>query len=248
MSSVTLSYRYGFCYFRVPKAANTSIIELLYNATSGATLPVWDRALVTRSHFSTLGCSSIFNSIFLNRPLYRFAFVRNPYSRIISAYLQKFRVPSFASRFPEVPHLVGREATPEYLNLFLRYLRTLPLREWDRHWIPQHYYIWQDNADLDFIGRVERFNEGVVRLFNELQLRLPNDDLAAFRSRGSTTTDTERQMYHFLDESRISRENRHLIEEMFFHDFIRFDYPFFNGTSDDMEHSIKVPLTQNRQE
>jgi hypothetical protein len=139
---------------------------------------------------------------------FRFAFVRDPYARIVSGYLDKIasgRTPRFA-KWLGLPPDVG-------LLDFLRRISEQEVDEMNRHWRPQSALI-SPIVKLDFLGRFERFNED----FGEVLDRLRVDGAAITERRTHQTSANTR-----LDL--IGPEEKALIDRIYRDDFERFGYP-----------------------
>lgn len=114
---------------------------------------------------------------------FRFAFVRNPYERLVSAWASKFQ------NRPLVPGKWFRRATPEmdrYLaerhkidqrlpagpqhtlsfDDFVTYAETVANRHVDDHLTPQTALLTLPGISVDFIGRIESFTDDIAVLFD----------------------------------------------------------------------------------
>lgn len=87
-----------------------------------------------------------------------FTFVRNPFARALSVYLDKIMSPKdavaerFFRYFPD-------ESRDLSFGRFLERISTLHPMQMDPHWRPQSYNIAYGFLRYDLIGHVERFNE-----------------------------------------------------------------------------------------
>jgi len=154
-----------FFYSRVPKAANTSITQTLFEHTKFR--PPTTRREHPKYHF--------LRPLFLSRQevnrfeheAFKFTFVRDPYSRVLSAYLDKVgRRRHQGLRFLKWSQ---RHNQPETFLGFCRYLEAGGLFL-DMHWAPQVDILCLPLECFDFIGRVEHLNRDLAvvleRLFN----------------------------------------------------------------------------------
>jgi hypothetical protein len=95
-----------------------------------------------------------------DEPQFVFTFVRNPYARVLSAYLDKavgFRDPNvwvhFAAR-----HGLGQDDEPSF-GEFLNLIAAESPERMDPHWRPQTYATGIGVVPYDFVGALETFEE-----------------------------------------------------------------------------------------
>lgn len=153
-------------YASVRKVANTTIRRLLWRVldveVSG---PALQRTLHISSGpyltLSDLGLSE--RDSILNRDgVFRFAFVRNPYDRLRSAYVQKFLRPDVSespSHYLAALRLEGQDI-PSFTGFIQAVVRQSDARM-NIHWKPQHVCLAPDVIPYDFIGRVESFDADI---------------------------------------------------------------------------------------
>ena len=115
-----------------------------------------------------------------------FTFVRNPFARMLSAYLNKIvhhRDPSVWGRFA-ARHGLGDAPLPfrEFLELVAR----TPPAQMDMHWRPQSHTVAPHAVAYDFVGSMERFEEDLGLVLTRIFGRdLPVHEHAPHRT-GST--------------------------------------------------------------
>ena len=135
---------------------------------------------------------------------FKFAFVRNPYDRIISFYHYFSHVRN-TLQIPD-PYQPG----PRYHGPEDFFRRILSDRLWkdEVHFRPQHTFI--DTEQMDFIGRFENFNNDINHIFATLNIpaytEMPHDRKSDYNgpcdcpypNRGFFNTETAHLMYdHF---------------------------------------------------
>ena len=115
-----------------------------------------------------------------------FTFVRNPFARLLSAYLNKIvqhRDPSVWGRFA-ARH--GLDDAPLPFHRFLELVAATPPARMDMHWRPQSHTIAPHAVAYDFVGTMERFEEDLLQVLERIFGRdLPVHEHAPHRT-GST--------------------------------------------------------------
>ncbi|MEZ4867272.1 MAG: sulfotransferase family protein [Caldilineaceae bacterium] len=224
---VSPQYRY-FC-MAIPKAACTKIklvlqqleglpwppdpLTIHYRATPGL------RFVPSLADFTTAEGVAILTS---NEWL-RFAFVRNPYARLFSAY--KSQVMDLTSPYVSFREAIRRHAgypTPPGGVLgrvgfadFVHYVATQPDDQRDGHWKSQTGTLHRDRIHYDFIGRVERFAQDFTQVLQRFDASPPL--LASLTQRVNTTAKLPLAVAY-------SKELADLVYTIYRDDFVAFDY------------------------
>ncbi len=168
-----------------------------------------------------------------DRGIRKYSFVRNPYSRILSAYLNKIEdnLPlgspnSAESHWAKVAGKVDefRLATldnsqfPEVtFEVFLLWLRDGKnyLRE-DEHWQQQSVLLRWPQVKFDFIGRFEYLQEDSKYILAQMGCDVP---FPSQKDVSFTPTDADRKLSNVLSDN-----TRQMITALFNADFKAFDY------------------------
>lgn len=158
-------YYYKCIFIHIPKTAGKSISQTLFGNFAGG-------------HTQVGGYLNIFGASTFNK-YYKFAFVRNPWDRIFSAFNHYV---NGASKFPtdnnwEVEylfyqdHLSHLKSFEEFVMDWLNEERVLNSAI---HFIPQHLMITlpenRDNILVDFLGRFENIDEDYKKICNKLNI------------------------------------------------------------------------------
>lgn len=96
----------------------------------------------------------------------KFCFVRNPFERVVSAYLDKI-VHSQPMKKGVLDALgYGAEDIERPISFaeFLEALSRLSPQEYDEHWMVQWHATFQESIAYDFVGRFERFNDDMLEV------------------------------------------------------------------------------------
>ena len=114
---------------------------------------------------------------FLQRPdILKFCFVRNPFARLLSCYLNKFVVRRDKGIVGELLRQKGLDQTDLDREIpfetFVSCIEETPISMMNAHWRPQYYQTLQDTIDYDVIGRLERMEEDMLRIGEMLSIDL----------------------------------------------------------------------------
>lgn len=199
----------GFFFNRIPKAANSTVMATL-GAYSAFHKPLSrDRK---KSRFLRPSRMTAAQAERMAHDTFRFTFVRDPYGRALSAFVDKVvRKRKQARPFYD---WLGRVEAPAFAD-FLRFLGDGGART-DAHWAPQADMLLLPFGSFDFIGRLETLDRdlGIVidRIF------APAAQLEVRRS--GPRTDSHRHLAGAYDAEGLAIVNR-----VYAADFELFGYP-----------------------
>jgi hypothetical protein len=232
LAHVHSSPKYGYLYVDTPKAGCSTIKYTLQCAERGQryTVPanqgssafgyseflldVHDRRkymLVAPSDPGAL-------RVMLSSSRFKFCFVRNPYTRILSAYIDKIerneeRRVLFLTEFQD---RLRETASPISFVDFLQLIRAQAPVDTNPHWRPQHLQTMSGLIDYDVIGRFENFRrdfEAVLRVIDDAAIGF-FDSVNEHRTQAS-----ERLAYYYSDPMAIK-----LVADIYGRDFAVFGY------------------------
>jgi hypothetical protein len=108
----------------------------------------------------------------------RLTFVRNPYTRLVSAWKDKVMLcePDFQHVHLDVRHGLPELHAKSLITFaeFIDYIANQPdVRTWDPHWQRQIDHIFLSALNFSFVGKVERMAEGLQRFERHLGLSKP---------------------------------------------------------------------------
>lgn len=185
----------GYFFNRIPKAANSTVVTML--ARLGG------RELSSREakrHCRTPARLSR-REVRAFPGLFRFTVVRNPFTRTLSAYLDK------------VERRARRRQRESSYAAFLEELAGGALYD-NAHWAPQHTLLLIPQAEFDFIGRVETLERDLAHVLASLGGEVP------VRPMLDNATGAAARLREYYDARTIDQ-----VRELFREDFERFDYP-----------------------
>lgn len=191
--------RRGAIFIHVPKAAGTSVNQALYGRTLG--------------HYKAMEIRSCFPRLY--RSVFVFSFVRNPWSRVLSAYrfAKAGRTESMGVRNPSQYKIPEFESFERFL---FEWLAVQDLNEIDFVFQPQYKFVCDDNERLitDYIGRVETLADD-ARL---ISTRIGRDLTIGFSNK---TSDGPDYVDHFHSPGMVD-----LVAERYAKDVNLFGYSF----------------------
>lgn len=159
--------RVGCVYVETPKAACTTIKRVLQAAELGpdrvGELPEDVHARSTSPLLSPGQDPEGFLAAMTDPATFRFAFVRNPYSRALSCWLDKM-VTNTVERHRLAPLLGLDPGTAPSLGDFLSAVSDQPEARRDPHWTTQTHLLNPQGIRYAFIGRFEHFRVEFARL------------------------------------------------------------------------------------
>ncbi len=164
-SRVVVSLRDGFLYNRVPKTANSVMTWMLATASAQAAgEPPPDRP---KSYFPTPRRLSSSEVARLEQDAFKFAIVRNPYTRTLSAYLDKIAARKQQARTFETWRGAPVQRREPSFGEFCRYLDAGGVWD-DVHWVPQTALLCEAPRWFDRIYRQETLGEAADEIMGRI--------------------------------------------------------------------------------
>jgi Sulfotransferase family len=177
MINISLKNRYVYC--EMPKAACSTIKTRLHRLEllDLPQLKIGPHPEINASPFVKPYQVSVkmLHEIMTGPDFFRFTFVRNPFVRLLSGYLDKV-----IQGEPESEQIVRGSALPSHLDIsfrqFLEVVESIPNTERDKHWRTQISLLPISTADIQLIGRVESFEPDFAKLGKRLNVSLGKQD------------------------------------------------------------------------
>lgn len=145
----------GAFYNRVPKAANSFILLELFKLKSVETVP--DKTVKKR--YRRPSQLNVEEARRFDR-LFKFTFVRNPYARTLSAYLDKVQ------RKGMIIRRIARDRVPTFAE-FCAYLADGGLND-NIHWAPQSSIMLLPVDAFDYVGKIENMDVDLPAVMSHL--------------------------------------------------------------------------------
>lgn len=211
-SRTFISSKHKYIYFRIPKAANSFILGNMYLCETGKTPSLEE----TDAHKKTGSTIHLLNGLELDnaiRNYFKFTLVRDPYSRFVSAYLDKIvrkKAPSV-----HVYAALEKDKTKDIsLSEFAWFLEQDGALYLDGHWTPQTDLVPIPNDQLDFIGQFENLGQDCQEILKRIYGAGVVKNLA-----NSHATGADKKTENLLDNAMRDR-----IFRLYERDFDRFEY------------------------
>ena len=216
-NSLHVSVDHGYVYCDIPKAGCTTIKKTLIESVEGQEV---DYNVHDRTRNPLQRPSAVLNDIRDLEKYFKFTFVRNPYTRTLSAYLDKI-----LGNRPEKRSIVKAlgMAIDDYKDIdisFKRFLETLASMEGRRmneHFRPQALQSCCSVISYDYIGKFENFEADLISLLQKLGRR----DASAGMIKSVVHHKTNASV---LFEQFYDLETRKLVKKIYAEDFALFGY------------------------
>lgn len=214
-----ISRRHNAVFVEVPKAGCTVVKRVMQHSEHGGE-PYDEPQSVHERSTSPLGApfrdGFDLNDVFgPEGPYFRFAFVRNPYSRALSCYLEKI-VGEQWLRDLRLPKLGFRPDEEVAFVDFLKRVADQPPAEMDIHWAPQSHLLALGKVTYGFLGRFECFQTDLLAVVDHLGMIAPDELL---KTRTAHTTNARDKISRYYDKESVA-----LVREIYRRDFEQLGY------------------------
>ncbi len=214
-ASLKICKHKNYIYFSVPKAASTTILTILNKAESYNLIT---NNLLHSPHnpINSFFSNSIQDFSDLLEKSFKFTLVRNPYTRVLSAYLNKI-----AQYDPNItPYFEKRYKTKNNKISFIDFLHIISKddqNELDPHWKPQTKLTFIDFIKLDFIGHIEYLHND----FKKIIRKIYNKEKTQIDERKNFLKENKKKINLFYNENAFK-----LVRQIYHDDFNNFGYSF----------------------
>lgn len=140
-------------YLRLAKCACTSIMSSLI-----------DEIPVTADTDMIHDCAGkkykIIGNVSQNDSIFKFTYVRNPFERLVSCYIDKIQNKEQGNFFLNINYCMGILDEVQTFEEFVKCIVRIPVSWADRHFKSQYSYIYENGEKLvDYIGKAEDLTE-----------------------------------------------------------------------------------------
>ncbi|WP_081816529.1 sulfotransferase family protein [Fodinicurvata fenggangensis] len=206
-----LSVEWGYSYIRIPKAANSTIMRTLHQNFPESRITAQRVGDIKKQylHYSDL---TLKQALSLPRRLFTFTVVRNPYSRVLSAYLNKIAEDRMPEHKKHSAQIEGYDDGQLSFRGFCRYLAEGGERD-NPHWMRQTRILGIADR-IDYLGKVETLDDDLAAIVRRIS---PTVDLTIERKGQQTNASEKLQAYY-------DAECRHIVERVYARDFQELGY------------------------
>jgi hypothetical protein len=223
-------YEQGHCaYNRIRKSANSSVLMFMADALmgngscsdgAGAGYKNYKKqSLKLGRPLNKLWRSSQINEV---QHCFWFTVVRNPYTRLLSAFLQKGAERNQTNKlFSDIPGF--GTLNPEGFAEFISYLENGGLYV-NKHWWPQHKLLFFPPERFDYIAKTETLEVDMGHILREIGLKnIPTSSFSkphrTERASGWKVTNANDQLLKFYNPELFER-----VYKLYRDDFVFFGY------------------------
>ena len=220
------SHQFKFICVRNLKVASSTIVNNLYRLVSGSypedVQQIFDRDKSLFPSFVTDEEQHHLMKIIAGEEYFTFTFVRNPYSRVLSAYL--FMIKDVSQRENRHFSMHNQFGLPEDYELsfreFLLRIRESSYKKMNAHWRPQWASLGLNKMmQYDFIGRFENLEDDLQKVLNHLNHDVASRwKLKSHKPHSTNANNRLKQYYGFEEQA--------LVAEIFEDDFRYFGYGY----------------------
>lgn len=212
---INVSKKYKYIYFETPKVGCSTIKRTLQKleVSDISDIPedVHKKKLSPLS--SPLDLEKNFSE-YLTGPYFKFSFVRNPYTRILSCYLDKIIGIQKSVYLPKIGYSLTDNVS---FKAFLLAIKEQTYFEMDVHWMPQHILLAADKIPLDFIGRQENFDNDLAKVLSIITKS--DSDVPGITNERPHAVGANKKLQQYLTE-----DTARLIQEIYANDFSLYGY------------------------
>jgi Sulfotransferase family len=209
----------AFLYYETPKVACSSIKRTLQSLEQtgeiGPPDDVHDKARSTLK--GPLSSGWTFEQIFLSARLFRFTFVRNPYARALSCYLEKIVADEW-ERGRHQQWLGFTQKEPVTFHEFLQGVDRIEEHDRDIHWRSQAGLINDRHIHYHYIGRFENLHRDFSHVLAQLGIQ---GEGGLIQDISHHKTNAASRLREFYGPSEMV-----LAQKIYRLDFLRYGYPF----------------------
>lgn len=212
---INVSKTYKYIYFETPKVGCSTIKRTLQKleVLDASDIPKDVHKKKLSPLLSPLDLENNFSK-YLTDAYFKFSFVRNPYTRILSCYLDKITGIQKNVYLPKIGYSLTDNVS---FKAFLLAIKEQTYFEMDVHWMPQHVLLAADKIPLDFIGRQENFDNDLAKVLSIITKS--DSDAPDITNERPHAVGANKKLQQYLTEDAAQ-----LIQEIYADDFRLYGY------------------------
>ncbi len=231
---IHISTQNSYIYFEVPKVACSTTklrLQQLEAKTAGLASPSQEMSIIhDKKQSLLLSPSDIglekFSEMLRDSSVFKFGFVRNPYTRILSAFLSKMRWEESPYKKKIAPILNIDANSKITFQQFVYAVSQQSDYEMDPHWRPQTIQLFQDLVTYDFIGLFENFERDLHKALDYIALNKNNQNYLAESQTENINMKGRKTSANNKLEDFYDSEIQSLVKNIYQKDFLNFGYSF----------------------
>ena len=230
---IHISTQNSYIYFEVPKVACSTTklaLQQLEAKTAGLSAPSEEMSIIHNKKQSLLLSPSDigldkFCEMLNDSSVFKFSFVRNPYTRILSAFLSKINWKKSTYR-EKIAHTLNIELNSDIsFKQFVNFISEQSVFEMDPHWRPQVNQLFFDLVAYDFIGFFENFEEDLQKALKYIASNKVKNNNISEQKNEKIEFKGRRTSARKKIESYYNPALQSLISTIYQDDFVKFGYP-----------------------
>ncbi len=212
---IAVSEKHKFVYNRIPKSANSTVMRTLIQYENEAFASNYSSADAKKNFYVKPSRLKFANARKARNSFFSFTVVRNPYTRLASAYLDKIvRNEEQALAVRKRMKLADDQPIP--FTMFLDYLEQGGLKD-DPHWALQCHLLPRGLEELDFIGHVETLDQDMHWIIKRIYSDVDQGEVNSWNPHGTSASE---KLGHLFENDALIQRARQLYQE----DFNAFGY------------------------
>ncbi len=199
--SVHISLKHRYIYVETPKVCCSTIKTRLISSELNRDVSYNIFEHIHNREFSPLlNPKQVYNfaELIQSDKYFKFCFIRNPFSRLLSCYLDKI-CKNGDPRKKKIFLQMGYDPECEEQISFKDFISCIcdqPVSLMDAHWRQQYYQTFQDTIKYDYIGRFESFEKDYSHIVKTINLKEHNKQTEI---RHATSSDKILERYYTPD-------------------------------------------------